>query len=117
MNKRVVILKFISLTLLIFCCSISLFAQENISGDITSILQVQQYDRAIHIMAMLIIGFGFLMVFVKKYGRSALTATFLLVSISLPIYLSIKTFGIFEAKGEIEQLILNAVMKKNRGKR
>jgi ammonium transporter Rh len=57
-------------------------------------------------MAMLLIGFGFLMVFVRKYGRSALTATFLLVSISLPLYMSIKGLGIFEAKGEIEQLIL-----------
>ena len=45
----------------------------------------QRYNRAIHIMAMLLIGFGFLMVFVRKYGRSALTATFLLVSTSLPL--------------------------------
>jgi hypothetical protein len=29
-------------------------------------------------MAMLIAGFGFLMVFVQKYGRSAVTATYLL---------------------------------------
>lgn len=86
--------------------SICLFAQQNDSVDISSILQVQQYDRAIHIMAMLLIGFGFLMVFVKKYGRSALTATFLLVSVSIPIYLSIKTLGLFEEKGEIEQFIL-----------
>ncbi len=57
-------------------------------------------------MAMLLIGFGFLMVFVKKYGRSALTATFLLVSISLPLYMSIRGLGVFESKGEIEQLIL-----------
>jgi ammonium transporter Rh len=55
---------------------------------------------------MLLIGFGFLMVFVKKYGRSALTATFLLVSAALPLYMSIKGLGIFEEKGEIEQLIL-----------
>jgi ammonium transporter Rh len=46
------------------------------------------------------------MVFVKKYGRSALTATFLLVSISLPLYISIKGLDLFESKGEIEQLIL-----------
>jgi ammonium transporter Rh len=95
-----------SLIVLIIGCSFQLFAQQNEGGDISSILQVQQYDRAIHIMAMLLIGFGFLMVFVRKYGRSALTATFLLVSVSLPIYLSIKTLGIFEAKGEIEQFIL-----------
>jgi len=82
------------------------FAQESISSQIASILEVQQYNRAIHIMAMLLIGFGFLMVFVKKYGRSAITATFLLVSVSLPLYLAIKDMGVFEARGEIEQFIL-----------
>jgi ammonium transporter Rh len=64
------------------------FAQGNVKTEVTSILEFQQYDRAIHIMAMLILGFGFLMVFVKNYGRSALTATFLLVSIALPLYLA-----------------------------
>jgi len=106
MNYKEKITKFVLSTFLLLCCSVTLFAQQNVSSDISSILQVQQYDRAIHIMAMLLIGFGFLMVFVRKYGRSALTATFLLVSVSLPIYLSIKTLGIFEGKGEIEQFIL-----------
>lgn len=106
MNNKGNISKFVLLILLVLGCSVNIFAQPNESVDISSILQVQQYDRAIHIMAMLLIGFGFLMVFVRKYGRSALTATFLLVSVSLPIYLSIKTLGIFEAKGEIEQFIL-----------
>lgn len=50
------------------------------------VIEVQQYSRAIHIMAMLLVGFGFLMVFVKKYGRTAVTATYLLVSISIPLY-------------------------------
>ena len=84
----------------------SAFGQDHQTDQIASILQVQQYERAIHIMAMLLIGFGFLMVFVRKYGRSALTATFLLVSISLPLYLSIKSCGMLEQKPEIEQFIL-----------
>jgi len=46
------------------------------------------------------------MVFVKNYGRSALTATFLLVSVSIPTYIAIKGLSIFEGKGEIEQFIL-----------
>jgi len=96
----------VSLTILSLLYANSIFAQGADASKISSILQVQQYDRAIHIMAMLLIGFGFLMVFVKKYGRSALTATFLLVSISLPLYISIKSLGIFEARGEIEQFIL-----------
>jgi ammonium transporter Rh len=95
----------ISLAILMLCCSVQLFAQQNESSTVSSILQVQQYDRAIHIMAMLLIGFGFLMVFVRMYGRSALTATFMLVSVALPLYMAIKQLGIFEAKGEIEQLI------------
>lgn len=90
---------------LMFLSNFSLFAKEQ-QHSISSILEVQQYDRAIHIMAMLLIGFGFLMVFIRKYGRSALTATFLLVSLSLPIYFSISSLGIFESRGEIEQLIL-----------
>ncbi len=93
-------------TILSLCSTVSIFAQETGVNNISSILEVQQYERAIHIMAMLLIGFGFLMVFVKKYGRSALTATFMLVSIALPLYMSIKGLGIFESKGEIEQLIL-----------
>ena len=68
----------------------------------------QQYNRAIHIMAMLLVGFGFLMVFVRKYGRSALTATFLLVSTSLPLYMLIHASGIISTgSGEIERLILS----------
>ncbi|MBN2681889.1 MAG: hypothetical protein JXR58_05240 [Bacteroidales bacterium] len=73
----------------------------------SSVLEVQQYNRSIHIMAMLLLGFGFLMVFVKKYGRSALTATMLLVSISIPLYFILCDFEVFsEKKGEIETLIL-----------
>jgi ammonium transporter Rh len=74
----------------------------------SSILDVQKYDRAIHIMAMLLVGFGFLMVFVKKYGRSALTATFLLVSTALPIYIFVDSFGwLGKAPGAIiDELIL-----------
>jgi ammonium transporter Rh len=91
---------------LMLVANFNLFAQDQQQNCISSILEVQQYDRAIHIMAMLLIGFGFLMVFVRKYGRSALTATFLLVSVSLPIYFTISSLHIFESKGEIEQLIL-----------
>lgn len=66
------------------------------------IMDVQKYDRAIHVMAMLLVGFGFLMVFVRKYGRSALTATFLLVSVAIPLYLVIDEAGIFGDKVDVE---------------
>ncbi len=100
------ITRFMVLTLLLFGSTATLFAKELQQSQISSILEVQQYNRAIHIMAMLLIGFGFLMVFVKKYGRSAITATFLLVSVSLPMYLSVKGLVFFEQRGEIEQFIL-----------
>ncbi|MFZ4399575.1 MAG: hypothetical protein ACOYO1_06050 [Bacteroidales bacterium] len=107
MKNNKIISGIVSVCLLLLCSSTSIFAQETIVNNFTSILEVQQYDRAIHIMAMLLIGFGFLMVFIKKYGRSALTATFLLVSISLPLYFLIHTSGLFgEAESEIKELIL-----------
>lgn len=100
------LMKLSALAILLFGSVISGFATEVEQGQISSILEVQQYNRAIHIMAMLLIGFGFLMVFVKKYGRSAITATFLLVSVAIPMYLAIIGLDIFHEKSEIERFIL-----------
>ncbi len=94
---------------------ITLIATAGITGateiatysEITSIIDVQKYARAIHIMAMLLMGFGFLMVFVKKYGRSAITATYLLVSIAIPLYFLKDTLGFMgAADSDIDRLIL-----------
>lgn len=84
------------------------FANICLAADpLESVVEVQKYNRAIHIMAMLLVGFGFLMVFVKHYGRSALTATFLLVSAAIPFYICINSLGLFGyAKTGIESLIL-----------
>ena len=78
------------------------------AANLHSIIEVQMYNRSIHIMAMLLVGFGFLMVFVRKYGRSALTATYLLVSVAIPAYFLINSLGIFGQSHEleIEKLIL-----------
>jgi ammonium transporter Rh len=44
-----------------------LSATEETGSTLASgVIDDQQYNRAIHIMAMLLIGFGFLMVFVRK---------------------------------------------------
>ncbi len=97
---------FLTIAFIIFG-SLKAFSQETSSVNITSFLDEVHYNRAINIMAMLLIGFGFLMVFVRKYGRSALTATFLLVSISLPLYFLIKSIGIAGHESEeITKLIL-----------
>jgi len=99
--------KLLLAALLLFATNSDLFAQAGEVNNFTYMIQGQQYDRAIHIMVMLLVGFGFLMVFVRKYGRSALTATFLLVSISLPTYMLIKSTGVFgEGGDEIKALIL-----------
>ncbi len=50
------------------------------------------YEKSIDIMVMLLIGFGFLMVFVKKYGYTSVTATFLLVALSLPLYMLLRPY-------------------------
>jgi ammonium transporter Rh len=47
------------------------------------------------------------MVFVRKYGRSALTATFLLVSISIPMYMLINRHGEGMNETDIRRLILS----------
>lgn len=76
-------------------------------ATLATLSDVQKYERAIHIMAMLLVGFGFLMVFVKKYGRSAITATYLLVSIALPLYFLKESYhGGDSASGVIDKLIL-----------
>ena len=82
-------------------------AAENTGTTLAALSDVQKYERAIHIMAMLLVGFGFLMVFVKKYGRSALTATYLLVSVSIPLYFLKESFyGVGSSEGIIDKLIL-----------
>lgn len=80
----------------------------NSPAAVAAMEQVQKYERAIHIMAMLLVGFGFLMVFVKRYGRSALTATYLLTATALPAYFllnALKVFGPAEEK-IVERLLL-----------
>ena len=77
------------------------------ADSLDSAVNVLKYNRAIHIMAMLLVGFGFLMVFVKNYGRSALTATFLLVGAAIPLYIGINGTGLLGiAKPGIEGMIL-----------
>jgi ammonium transporter Rh len=100
--------KIIGAILMMVLLSTATFAQELTSNALSSaVSDDQRYNRAIHIMVMLLVGFGFLMVFVRKYGRSALTATFLLVSTALPIYIFAKASGFLGVvNAEVERLIL-----------
>ncbi len=100
--KKTFALLFLTVAFL-FIITGNLSADTSLSNNIiTEVISVQKYNRSIHVMAMLLVGFGFLMVFVKKYGRSALTATFLLVSVGIPMYF-IVTGG---TQNNIDRLIL-----------
>ncbi|MEI7596662.1 MAG: ammonium transporter [Bacteroidota bacterium] len=103
------LLKFVPIGLFLLGMSSVASASETVASSLpSSIIDEQQYNKVIHIMAMLLIGFGFLMVFVRKYGRSALTATFLLVSVAIPIYFFIHSLGIMnESTSEIQSMILS----------
>lgn len=82
-------------------------AEGGAGTTLESITNVQKYNRGIHVMAMLMVGFGFLMVFVKRYGLSAVTATYLLVSIAIPLYIKINGLGILgERKIEVDRFLL-----------
>jgi len=55
-------------------------------SQFSTIYDTLKYERSIHVLAMLLVGFGFLMVFVRNHGYSSITATFLVVSIAIPMY-------------------------------
>lgn len=95
--KRMTVLFFLS-ALGVLCINGIGYAATN---DLSAVMEVQKYYRSIHIMVMALVGFGFLMNFIKTYGRSAATATYLLVSIGIPLYMIINGFGIF---GEAQTL-------------
>lgn len=66
---------------------------ETPTQEMQTIYDSVNYGKSIHILAMLMVGFGFLMVFVRKHEYSSLTATMLAVSIAIPFYMLIKSFG------------------------
>lgn len=63
------------------------------SLDLTSrtILDSVTYAKSIHILAMLLLGFGFLMAFMRGHEYTSLTATLLAVSVSIPVYMLAKS--------------------------
>src|SRR5665648_455029 len=69
----------------------NLLSEESVNG-LGTIFDTLKYEKSIDILAMLLLGFGFLMVFVRKHGFSSITATFLVVSVALPLYMLIKSF-------------------------
>ncbi len=100
---KMLLMAMLALVLFTSLIPVATFAQD----DLDAVIEVQIYNRAIHIMAMLLIGFGFLMVFVRGYGLSALTATYLMVAVAVPGYFLLKTSGWFgHAVSGVEGLVL-----------
>jgi ammonium transporter Rh len=106
LSRRVPIVVLLSCLFLCLFNSIT-YGQTGGEVDFNSIVDVQKYYRALHIMVMLLAGFGFLMAFLRGYGRSALTATFLLVSTAIPMYIFLKSVGFLGARVvDIDLLIM-----------
>ncbi|MBA4142490.1 MAG: ammonium transporter [Nitrosospira sp.] len=80
----------------LFLLCFSAWASENgAAPQLSEARQVAQYNYVIHILAMLLVGFGFLMVFVRRYGFGATTGTYLVVAVGLPLYMLLRANGIF----------------------
>jgi ammonium transporter Rh len=94
-NYRMILLMCLSFLLMPLCA----WANEVSGGNLADNLrQVEQYNFSIHILAMLLVGFGFLMVFVRKYGYSATTGTFLVVAAGLPLYFLLRSTGVISVE-------------------
>lgn len=79
----------------LFLLSLSLGAWGSEGPELNEARQVAQYNYVIHILAMLLVGFGFLMVFVRRYGFGATTGTYLVVAVGLPLYMLLRANGVF----------------------
>lgn len=74
---------------------IALIPQLNKYGTASVMLSSENefmYEKSIHIMVMLLMGFGFLMMFIRKYGYTSITATYLVVALSLPLYMLLRPY-------------------------
>lgn len=82
--------------------------EEGLASTLEDFIELAKYGKSIHVMAMLMVGFGFLMVFVRRYGYGAVTATYIAVSIVIPYYMYLKRLGIFgeAAEFKMDRLIL-----------
>lgn len=79
----------------LFLLSFSSWVNAEAAPALSEARIVAQYNYIIHILAMLLVGFGFLMVFVRRYGFGAVTGTYLVVAVGLPLYILLRANGIF----------------------
>jgi len=94
MNKHIWLTALSSAALFLLC--FSGWASASVPAtEVNEARLVAQYNYSIHILAMLLVGFGFLMVFVRRYGFGATTGTYLVVATGLPLYIALRANGIF----------------------
>ena len=86
--------KMLSAAGLFLLCLTSWVGAEEPAGAVSEARLVAQYNYSIHILAMLVVGFGFLMVFVRRYGFGATTGTYLVVATGLPLYMLLRANGV-----------------------
>lgn len=80
----------------LFLLSFSSWVSASETASVVSEAQiVSKYNYIINILTMLLVGFGFLMVFVRRYGFGAVTGTYLVVAVGLPLYILLRANGIF----------------------
>jgi ammonium transporter Rh len=87
-------LKMLSAASVLLLCVTSWVGAEEPAGEVSEARLVAQYNYSIHILAMLVVGFGFLMVFVRRYGFGATTGTYLVVATGLPLYMLLRANGV-----------------------
>jgi ammonium transporter Rh len=82
-------------TILLCCAATLAISAPAFGADVVAdeVQKVAQYNFSIHILAMLLVGFGFLMVFVKRHGYSATTGTYLVVATAIPLYILLRAWG------------------------
>jgi ammonia channel protein AmtB len=85
-------LVFLLVTVFVAIALIPQFNQNVNVGVTDPIENVYMYEKSIDVLLMLLIGFGFLMVFVRKHGYSSVAITFLLMAISLPVYMLVRPY-------------------------
>ncbi len=106
-KSRLVLILPVVLAMMAVSSGVSWGSEGGEGASLASVVEVQKYNRSIHVMAMLLVGFGFLMVFVKRYGLSTVTATYLVVSAAIPLYIVINSLGLLgEPKPEIDKFLM-----------
>ncbi len=93
--KKSLCLKLCGATGFLLMCLSAWASEGGVAPQLNEARQVAQYNYVIHILAMLLVGFGFLMVFVRRYGFGATTGTYLVVAVGLPLYILLRANGVF----------------------